>query len=73
MGAADVMLTSSARLVGAVFLKMQRLHRLKSVFTKLRQYNLKLKASKCELFRHEVLYLGHVVSEEGIKTDFCKD
>ncbi len=29
MGAAYVMLTSSARLVGAVFLKMQWLHRLR--------------------------------------------
>ena len=26
-------------------------------------------ASKCEFFRSEVTYLGHVVSESGIKTD----
>ncbi len=50
----------------------QHLERLEAVFTRLRQYNLKLKASKCEFFRHEVLYLGHVVSREGIKTDPSK-
>ncbi|MCG8049377.1 MAG: RNase H-like domain-containing protein [Candidatus Thiodiazotropha endolucinida] len=28
-----------------------------------------MKASKCEFFKSEVTYLGHVVSEDGIKTD----
>ncbi|MCG8034498.1 MAG: DDE-type integrase/transposase/recombinase, partial [Candidatus Thiodiazotropha taylori] len=45
------------------------LERLEAVFQRLQTYNLKLKASKCEFFRKEVTYLGHVVSEEGIKTD----
>ena len=45
------------------------LDRLDAVFQRLHQYNLKLKASKCEFFRSEVTYLGHVVSEAGIKTD----
>ena len=45
------------------------LDRLDAVFQRLHQYGLKLKASKCEFFRSEVTYLGHVVSESGIKTD----
>ena len=45
------------------------LDRLDAVFQRLHQYNLKLKASKCEFFRSEVTYLGHVVSEAGIKTE----
>ena len=45
------------------------LDRLEAVFQRLHTYNLKLKASKCEFFKKQVTYLGHVVSEEGIKTD----
>ena len=33
------------------------------MFEKLNQVGLKLKPSKCELFRQELIYLGHVVSE----------
>ena len=47
----------------------QHLDRLEAVFERLHTYNLKLKASKCEFFKPEVTYLGHVVSEDGIKTD----
>ena len=47
----------------------QHLDRLEAVFESLHTYNLKLKASKCEFFKPEVAYLGHVVSEDGIKTD----
>lgn len=45
------------------------LDRLEAVFQRIHKYNLKLKASKCEFFQSQVTYLGHVVSEEGIKTD----
>ena len=45
------------------------LSRLEAVFQRLHEHNLKLKASKCEFFRSSVTYLGHVVSEDGIKTD----
>ena len=47
----------------------QHLERLDSVFGRLHEHNLKLKDSKCEFFIPEVTYLGHVVSEYGIKTD----
>ena len=47
----------------------EHLRRLEAVFTRLQEHNLKLKASKCDFFKSEVTYLGHVVSEEGIKTD----
>ena len=47
----------------------EHLERLDAVFSHLKQHNLKLKPSKCEFLRLEVTYLGHVVSEEGIRTD----
>uniref|UniRef100_A0A3B4WDD1 Gypsy retrotransposon integrase-like protein 1 n=2 Tax=Seriola lalandi dorsalis TaxID=1841481 RepID=A0A3B4WDD1_SERLL len=47
----------------------QMLERLVQVFTRLRGANLKLKPSKCCLFREQVSYLGHVVSARGIATD----
>ncbi len=47
----------------------QQVERLEAVFQRLRANNLKLKTSKCEFFKREVIYLGHIVSESGIKTD----
>ena len=47
----------------------EHLKRLEAVFGRLEQHNLKLKPSKCEFFKTSVVYLGHVVSEEGIATD----
>ena len=46
----------------------EHLDRLKVVFEKLTEAGLKLKPSKCEFFRSEVTYLGHIVSKEGIAT-----
>ena len=45
------------------------LHRLKAVFNKLKAACLKLKPSKCDLFKQQINYLGHVVSNEGVSTD----
>lgn len=39
------------------------------MFQRLRQHGLKLKLSKCHFFKKEVRYLGHVISQDGIKTD----
>ena len=44
----------------------EHLHRLRVVFDCLREYNLKLKPSKCSLFREEINYLAHKVSKAGI-------
>ena len=45
------------------------LERLDEVFRRLSAAGLKLKPSKCELFKREVTFLGHVVSEKGVKPD----
>ena len=44
----------------------EHLHHLRVVFDHLREYNLKLKPSKCTLFREEINYLAHKVSKAGI-------
>ena len=45
----------------------KHLHRLRVVFDHLREYNLKLKPSKCSLFREEINYLAHKVSKKGVR------
>ncbi|KAK3755142.1 hypothetical protein QZH41_020562, partial [Actinostola sp. cb2023] len=47
----------------------EHLERLEAVFTRLHQFGLKLKPSKCTFFRDRVKYLGHIISENGIETD----
>lgn len=47
----------------------QTLERLKHVFIRLREANLKLKPSKCILFQTSAKFLGLIVSENGIQTD----
>ncbi|UYV84622.1 hypothetical protein LAZ67_X002869, partial [Cordylochernes scorpioides] len=42
---------------------------LSKVFDKLRQYNMKLKLSKCIFGRTEVKYLGHIISHNQLKPD----
>ena len=51
-----------------VFLQMaeEHLHRLCVVFDQFREYNLKLKPSKCSLFKEEINYLVYQVSKEGV-------
>ena len=45
------------------------LKRLEAVFIRLQREGLKLKPSKCHLFKKRVNYLGHVISEDGIEAD----
>ena len=45
---------------------------LRGVFEKLAQAGLKLKPSKCAIFKTHVSHLGHVASHEGIETDLKK-
>ena len=42
---------------------------LEQVFLRLRQANLKLNPKKCNLFKRQVNYLGHVVSDSGVSMD----
>ena len=39
------------------------------MFTQLQENKIKLKASKCEFFKSQETYLGHVVSVAGMQTD----
>ena len=48
------------------------LDRLRTVFSRLRATELKLKPSKCKLFQQRVDFLGHIVSSAGIETDADK-
>uniref|UniRef100_A0A3B3BNF8 Gypsy retrotransposon integrase-like protein 1 n=1 Tax=Oryzias melastigma TaxID=30732 RepID=A0A3B3BNF8_ORYME len=43
--------------------------RLMRVLNKLKDYGLKLSLEKCVFFQTSVKYLGHVVSQDGVKTD----
>ena len=42
------------------------LKHLQLVFKKFRVASIKLKMSKCDFFKKEIEYLGHLVSGEGI-------
>jgi len=43
--------------------------KITDIFERLRRYNLKLQPSKCEFLRKEVTYLGHRITDEGVKPD----
>ena len=45
------------------------LQRIEEVLSRLQEAGLKISPSKCKLFQHEVDYLGHVVSRDGVGTD----
>ena len=45
---------------------------LEQVFTRLETYSLRLKASKYHMFQREFLYLGHIVTSDGLKSDPAK-
>jgi len=47
----------------------EHLKNLQDVFCRLNSAGLKLNPKKCEFFRHEVKYLGHKVSADGVHTD----
>lgn len=42
---------------------------LQSIFERLRKVNLKLNSLKCDFLKKGILYLGHVISSEGILPD----
>jgi hypothetical protein len=46
--------------------------RLIEVFNRLREHNLKLHIDKCEFLRDRVVYLGYVISRDGLLPDESK-
>ena len=48
---------------------LEHIDRLEVIFQKLKKAGLTLKPKKCNLFRKQVPFLGHVVSAEGVSTD----
>ena len=46
--------------------ELQHLERLEIVFSRLREAGLKMNHSKCDFFKSEIHYLGHLISPEGI-------
>ena len=49
--------------------KEEHLNHLSQVFEALREHQLYAKNSKCEFFKTEIDYLGHIISNEGIRMD----
>lgn len=47
----------------------EHITQLREVFSRLRKYSLQLQPPKCEFLRHEVKYLGHIITENGVKPD----
>ncbi|KRY06856.1 Transposon Tf2-6 polyprotein, partial [Trichinella patagoniensis] len=50
----------------------EHLTRLEEVFQRLKGEGLKIKPEKCQLMKKQVVYLGHVITPEGIGTDSQK-
>ena len=43
------------------------LDQLENIFLRLEHFGLKMKREKCAFFKQHIQYLGHLISEEGIK------
>ncbi|XP_050310841.1 uncharacterized protein LOC126746579 [Anthonomus grandis grandis] len=50
----------------------EHINRLQEVFKRLRKSNLKIQPDKCEFLRKEVAYLGHLITENGVKPNPAK-
>ena len=44
----------------------EHLERMRVIFDRFREHGLKLKPSKCEVFKTEINYLAHHVSKKGV-------
>ena len=53
-------------IVYGIFFKEHR-ERLQEVLERVRQARLKLKPKKCHFFQSEVAFLGHIISEDGVR------
>lgn len=43
--------------------------KLREVLSRFRKFNLQLQPSKCQFLKREVIYLGHLITAEGVKPD----
>jgi len=43
--------------------------KLRDIFARLRKFNHCLQPSKCQFLQREVIYLGHIITDEGIIPD----
>lgn len=50
----------------------EHISRLTEVFKRLRKANLKIQPDKCEFLRKEVAYLGHLITQDGVKPNPSK-
>lgn len=50
----------------------EHISRLTEVFKRLRKANLKIQPDKCEFLRKEVAYLGHLITQDGVKPNPAK-
>lgn len=50
----------------------EHLQHLRKIFGKLREYNLKVQLDKSEFLRKEVAFLGHIITQHGIKPNPAK-
>ena len=50
--------------------ELQHLEHLETVFSHLKEAGLKMKRSKCEFFKKEIHYLGHLISQLPNKLDY---
>ena len=54
--------------------KEEHLQNIMQVLSALNEYGMKLRLDKCEFFRQQVTYLGHVISAYGLKpSEECVD
>lgn len=47
----------------------EHLNNMGEVLSRFRQFGLKLKPTKCRLFREEVLFSGHVLGKDGVRAN----
>lgn len=52
--------------------EQDHLNNLKEMFSRCRERNLKINPEKCNFFKTEVLFLGHLCNQDGIKPDPSK-
>ena len=45
------------------------LNQIELVFTRLKQFNMKINPKKCQFFNTSIIFLGHVLSAEGISSN----